>query len=84
MNSPSEQGARGSAKQNLTINTSFYSFSNLLSITVFPLYPCIAGNLAYKFRKCTAMVVSHRGGGYFLENTLEDGLIVGIRNSQID
>ena len=47
MNSRSEQGARGSAKQNLTINTGFNLFANLLEITVFPLYPWLAGNLAY-------------------------------------
>ena len=76
MNSRSEQGVRGSVKQNLTINASFYLFSNLLVLTFFPLYPCIAGNLAYKFRKCTAIVVSHQGGGYFLENILEGGMIV--------
>ena len=58
------------------MNTSFHLFSNLLVITVFPLFSCIAGNLAYKFRKCTAIVVSHRGRGYFLENILEDSLMV--------
>ena len=77
MNSRSEQEVRGSVKQNLTINASFYLSSNLLALTFFSLYPCIAGNLAYQFRKCTAVFVSHQeGGGYFLENMLEGGLIV--------
>ena len=30
---------------------------------VVPLYPCLTGNLAYKFRKFTAIVVSQRGSG---------------------
>ena len=63
MNSLQEREAGGSARQNLTINTSFSLFANLLEIAVFPLCPCLTGNLAYKFRKCTAIVVSHRGRG---------------------
>ena len=76
MNSPSEEVARGSAKHNLTINNSFYLFSNVLTITVFPPYPCIAGNLAYKFKKMYRNGRQSPGEGYFHENTLADGLIV--------
>ena len=41
MNSRSEQGVRGSVKQNLTMNASFYLFSNLLALTFFRLYPVL-------------------------------------------